>query len=286
MDVPLFEKCVRFISRNYSVTQLEELVLSKNDLKSNRKFATIVFDDGYKDNIEYAAPILDKYKVKASFYIVTDCIEKNIPTWTYILDYSFSSTKQKKIDLNFSFLPPDLRIEELSDGAARMKYVRELKPVMKKLSHDDRMKIMETVSLSYNDIELPKLMMDWNDLDQLKNVGHYIGSHTVTHCMLGTMSNEEEITNELTQSAAEIKKHLGHFPVTISYPVGSYNDTTIRLSKEAGYKIGLAVKGKKFDASKDDLFEIPRIELYNESWFKSQLRIKDVIGKINGLIKR
>ena len=42
-----------------------------------------MFDDGYKDNIEYAAPILRQFKCPASFYVVTDCIDRNVPTWTY-----------------------------------------------------------------------------------------------------------------------------------------------------------------------------------------------------------
>jgi peptidoglycan/xylan/chitin deacetylase (PgdA/CDA1 family) len=284
MDVSLFDKCVRYISKNYSVVQLEELISNTADLRSNREFASIVFDDGYKDNIQYAASVLDKYKIKASFYVVTDCIEKNIPTWTYILDYAFQFTTKKEIDLCYNFLPPGLRIKELNDHGARVKYVKQLKPLLKKLSHADRNKVMETVITYYDDVELPRLMMNWNDLQQLKNNGHYIGSHTSTHCMLGTMTDEQEIKNELVQSGNMIKQRLGYFPSTISYPVGSYNDTTIRLSKEAGYKTGLAVKQKKYDPFKDDQFEIPRIELYNESWLKSLLRINNTIGRLNQFI--
>src|SRR5215216_6250634 len=101
MDPSLFERCVKYISSKYTMIQLEELVCDSKAKTSKRQFATILFDDGYKDNIEYAAAILDKYNVKASFYVVTDCIEKNIPTWTYILDYAFQFTEKKEIGLSF-----------------------------------------------------------------------------------------------------------------------------------------------------------------------------------------
>lgn len=283
MDVRLFEKCIKFISRNFEVRQVEELLPDGNSLHSNRKFATIVFDDGYKDNIQWAAPVLEKYKIKASFYVVTDCINNNIPTWTYILDYLFRNTAIQKLDVLFDFVPVALRVKELKDEQLRVNYVKKLKPAMKKLSHENRTQLMDHFSKVFNDVALPKLMMDWDDLRQLRSYGHYIGSHTITHCMLGTMNDETEIKNELSGSGNEIKTQLGYFPKTISYPVGSYNETTIRLSKEAGYQVGLAVKQRKYDPSRDSVFEIPRIELYNEAWLKTQMRINGVYGKLSKL---
>ena len=39
---------------------------------------TIGFDDGYRDNIDHALPLLKKYGCPASFYVVTDCIDKQV----------------------------------------------------------------------------------------------------------------------------------------------------------------------------------------------------------------
>lgn len=144
---------------------------------------------------------------------------------------------------------------------------------------------MDRIRETLSDVTLPKIMMDWQDLVLLKEAGHYIGSHTVSHCMLGTMTDETEIREELETSARQIREKLGHHPLTISYPVGSYNETTIRLSKEAGYAIGLAVKQKVYEPLRDSVFEIPRIELYNESWWKTKLRITHRLEKIKALIK-
>ncbi len=103
--------------------------------------------------------------------------------------------------------------------------------------------------------------------------------------MLGTMTNENEIKNELLISAKTIEEKLGHFPITISYPVGSFNDTTKRISKEIGYKIGLAVKQNTYNPNKEDLFEISRIELYNEPWWKTRLRITNTLENIKSIIR-
>jgi peptidoglycan/xylan/chitin deacetylase (PgdA/CDA1 family) len=286
MDIELFEKCIQYICKNFTVVLVEDLVLHKDELKQEVKYATIVFDDGYKDNIEYALPILEKYKVKASFYIVTDCIDRNIPTWTHVIDYSFQYTVKNKIDLSYDFLPEELRIQKLNDWTSRIRYVRKLKPAMKKISHVNRLRIIDTVTTAFNDIEWPSLMMNWNDLKQIQNAGHYIGSHTLSHCMLGTMTDKQEILTELSGSGERINQQLGYFPSTISYPVGSYNQQTIKLSREAGYLIGLAVKQTPYNPALDNNFEIPRIELYNEPWLKTKMRITNIVGTLSKIWNR
>jgi peptidoglycan/xylan/chitin deacetylase (PgdA/CDA1 family) len=285
MDVKLFDKCIKYISKNFHVVLLEDMVLNKHELKGSKNYATIVFDDGYKDNFQYALPILEKYKVKASFYIVTDCIDKNIPTWTHLVDHAFLNTNHDKIDMSFNFLPEELRVSRLKDKTLRVNYVRKLKPALKKIRHSERMLVMDRILGAFNDIQFPSLMMNWDEIKQLRSAGHYIGSHTVTHCMLGTMNNVEAIQMELTSSGEKIMQNLGYFPLTISYPVGSYNATTIEQSKLAGYKIGLAVKQEVYDPIQDIDFEIPRIELYNESWLKTRLRIENVVGRVSKLLK-
>lgn len=292
MRVELFDKCISYISKKYDVMLFEELAFSSNyidnDGRTNnggKKIATIMFDDGYKDNIEFASPILKKYGVKASFYVVTECIDKNIPTWTHILEYLFQFTSIQNIDMNFDFLPQELKISTLNNHAERIKYVSKLKPFLKKLSHGKREIILNRVIETYTDIELPKVMMDWEDLRKLKDEGHYIGSHTVTHCMLGTMESENEITLELIASGKRIEEELGYFPITISYPVGSFNKTTKELAKKVGYKIGLAVKQNVHNPQIDDLFEVSRIELYNEPWWKTRLRITNTLENIKSLIR-
>lgn len=286
MDVALFDKCIKHISQNYRVVLLEDLVLNAQVFAENKRYATIVFDDGYKDNIEYALPVLEKYNVKASFYIVTDCIDKNIPTWTHILDYIFQQTNKNQIGLSFDFLPERLRVNKLTNEKDRIEYARKLKPALKKITHSERAAVIKHVQDAFDDVELPRLMMNWNDVKQVKETGHYVGSHTLTHCMLGTMVAEEEIKKELIGSGKKIEEHLGYFPATISYPVGSYNSTTIKLSKETGYKMGLAVKQEVYNRAQHNAFEIPRIELYNESWWKTRLRIDNVVGRVSKLLKR
>ena len=50
---------------------LEEKRLGKPTKLGTQKYIVLTFDDGYKDNLEFATPILQKYGFKASIYIIT-----------------------------------------------------------------------------------------------------------------------------------------------------------------------------------------------------------------------
>src|ERR1700704_5577530 len=78
VSTALFRSLIAYITKEHRVVNLEEYLLSKEPHRTKKKLATISFDDGFKDNIEFAVPILDEYRCPASFYVATDCIDKNI----------------------------------------------------------------------------------------------------------------------------------------------------------------------------------------------------------------
>lgn len=284
MDPELFKRCIKYISNKYQVVLLENLLELDDLYTSKNKYATILFDDGYHDNIEFAIPILKKFSVPASFYVVTNCIDNNIPTWTHIFEHLFQNTKKNKLILNFDFIPDNYRNILFYSKNDKIKLAGKLKPFIKTLKSDQRELVLDNIKQTFNDVDLPKIMMNWDEIKQLSEDGYYIGSHTVSHKPLGTISDQGEIKKELLNSGQRIKEKLGYFPKTISYPIGSYNEMTIKIAKEVGYQIGLAVKQDIYNPKKDNIFEVPRIELYNERWFKTKLRISNQLEELKKII--
>ena len=87
-------------------------------------------------------------------------------------------------------------------------------------------------------LQSPKrLMMDWNEAEQLINNGFIIGSHTCNHSILASMTEQEQDL-EITDSAKVLKKYLGLNFNHIAYPNGLYNCDTLRLLKKNKVKFG------------------------------------------------
>ena len=66
-----FEKQIKYlVENNWNFFTMSELIEKKENLP--KKSISITFDDGYEDNFTNAFPILKKYNVKATIYIVFD----------------------------------------------------------------------------------------------------------------------------------------------------------------------------------------------------------------------
>ncbi|MBL0274383.1 MAG: polysaccharide deacetylase family protein [Chitinophagaceae bacterium] len=144
---------------------------------------------------------------------------------------------------------------------------------MKSLSNPERLIITDSILAQCNDVkQSDNKMMNWNDIRQLADDRFIIGSHSHTHPMMASLPDESAIRDELRISAERIKKETGRVPLTISYPIGSYDERVIRLSKEQGYKYGLAVE-QKFFQYPSGLMTIPRVELYQQPGWKVKMHL-------------
>jgi peptidoglycan/xylan/chitin deacetylase (PgdA/CDA1 family) len=81
-----FERQMRFLSEHkYNVLPLEELV---NIIKEKKKFlpktVAITFDDGYLDNYTNAYPVLKKYMIPATIFVVINRIGKRLGSDDYM----------------------------------------------------------------------------------------------------------------------------------------------------------------------------------------------------------
>lgn len=285
MQPELFERIIAKLMRTHSVVPLEYYLSDPTAFATPKKTATVLFDDGYKDNIEFAAPILKKYNCPASFYVVSDCIDKNIPTWTYIVDNVFQHTRVSNIQLDFTYVPEQLKTFSPANGN-NSAGVRAVKPWMKSLSNVRRLEVMESLLHQCSDVPPPdNKMMSWSDISQLSQEGFIIGSHSHTHPMLASLAEESEIQDELSVSFCKIKDATGKEPLSISYPIGSFDERVKKIAASTGYTYGLAVKQQFYKPAGTDFFEIPRVELYQEPWWKTKLRISGAYSTIRRLWK-
>ncbi len=285
MQPDLFEKIIRYLTGNFRVILLEDYLRDPSRYKNEKNIATISFDDGYLDNLEIAAPILKRYRCPASFYVVTDSIDQNLPTWTYITDHVFQQEKNS-IKLDGDHVPLNFSEISWSNAEEGIEWARKVKPWMKSLPNHHRRQVMNALMVQHKGKEFPRnMMMNWDQVRELEKAGFYVSSHSHTHPMLASLQDENEIMEELKRSADILEKQLGHRPLTISYPIGSFDERVIKAAGDAGYKYGLAVEQRFYRTESDNLFSIPRVELYQEAWWKSRMRISGLYQTVKKLVK-
>jgi peptidoglycan/xylan/chitin deacetylase (PgdA/CDA1 family) len=81
VSVPMFEAYCRFFRRHFNVVSLRDLVGKlERGTTLNRELA-ITFDDGYRDNFENAAPVLERFGLPATFFVVTQWMGTDVVPW-------------------------------------------------------------------------------------------------------------------------------------------------------------------------------------------------------------
>lgn len=83
-NVPIasFEAQMKFLAKSgLDVVTLEQVEgwLKGKGLGKGRKKIVITFDDGFQDNYLHAAPILQRYRLPATFFMVTGAIGRDVP---------------------------------------------------------------------------------------------------------------------------------------------------------------------------------------------------------------
>ena len=80
--------------------------------------------------------------------------------------------------------------------------------------------------------------LTWKQLRDLERRGIEIGSHTVSHTALASVSDSTALA-ELVGSRKKLERKLGHRVPWLAYPYGSYDAQVEYLAKKAGYVLAV-----------------------------------------------
>jgi peptidoglycan/xylan/chitin deacetylase (PgdA/CDA1 family) len=265
-SVEMFDRQIAFIKQNFNCLTFANL---KNALDRNASLPghplIITFDDGYADNFHNAFPILKRHGVPAAFFVATDYMGTENPFWWEKVVYwmkqgQIPKTVLKDFESRHTSAvgsSPRAGIAPLAGGSASGRVVPlagagpplspEVIRWLKGLDNTDRLEMLELWEQAYpidGNIEMI-LPLNWDQIRTMSESGMEIGSHTVTHPNLSTLS-KVALHNELIASKRKIEKEIGQEVICIAYPGGKstdHNALVHRSAEEAGYLFGLAYEG-------------------------------------------
>jgi len=202
-----------------------------------RRSVIVTFDDGFADNHETVLPILAHYGVPAAFYILVNAVDTGSPPWYCRLTYAFSSTGQSEWRHPHNDCTYQLR--EAHGKAAAMSAAWDIGSA---LSGSAQQRMVEEIEASL-DVEpldtRSRLMMNWDQVRALKNAGHTIGGHTLTHPNLAHVPTDEART-EIMGCKEKIEAMIGAPISHFCYPHPALNpqwtQETRAITREAGFK--------------------------------------------------
>ena len=101
----------------------------------------------------------------------------------------------------------------------------------------------------------------WEDIEKMSNAGHEIGSHTVSHADLTSLS-DAMLTQELLHSKQEIEKHIHKSVISFCYPSGRHDERVVREVKKYYTFARTTRYGKHFSVQKRFTLPTLRIQVH------------------------
>ena len=262
------ERVVRYLRRrDLDIVSLDEVYRRLIEQDFARRFVCITIDDGYRDTLQYAYPILKRYDAPFAVYIPTSFPDRLGELWWLALEAVVARNGRVTLLVDGGKQGFDCAtVTEKRDLFDQLyRYVRSL-PTEEQL----RVFVRDLSARYHVDIAAfcNDLCMNWNELTTLAaDPLVTIGAHTVNHVMLAKVP-ERMARSEMAMSRSVIEASLGKRPDHLSYPVGdktSAGPREFKIAAELGFKTAVTTRpGVLFPEHRDHLMALPRISLNGE----------------------
>ncbi len=241
LPTAVFERQMRHVARAYRVLPLEDLVerLQRGGLPRNA--LAITFDDGYRDNLTHAAPILARLGLPATIFLATGFIGTAEVPWFDRLAQGLKRSAAAAVRTPWG---GEL---DLDGVPARLRAMTRTLEHLKRIPDEERHRALEAllVALDVTDQRSFKnLMLSWDDVHALRGLGFTVGAHTVNHPILSRVTPQRAWT-EILGSRTMVESACGAAPRAFAYPNGGaddYTDTVKRLVREAGFTCAVTTR--------------------------------------------
>lgn len=217
--------------------------------------ACITFDDGYRNNLDVAVPVLRRLGLPATVFVTQGAIETGI-MWNDLVIEAVRGA-QATMDLSAVGLG-NVDLPPLPDRA----------PVLLKVLEAFKYRSMQERWIGARELYQritaalpPRLMLNEGELRLLVESGIDVGGHTVNHPILAKIP-DGEARREITRGVDWLERLTGRRPVSFAYPNGrpgrDFHASHMRMAREAGFE--LAVSTEWGCARREsDPYSLPRV---------------------------
>ncbi len=216
------------------------------------------FDDGFRNNLTVAAPILRELGIGAVFYVTTRFVEHDTGSWIDLIEDAVARTERSRLRLPWGERAV----------ADRVALLDEIRRVVKARADLDPYAVAEEIMFEADtgafqpDPELDA-KLSWDEVRALDAVpGFTVGGHSHTHRILSHLPPGElaaELDRSLELLGGALGRSVGHY----SYPEGlahCYSDAVIEALRERGI-VCCPTAEPGVNHPGDDLFRLRRIEV-------------------------
>ncbi|MBI2670096.1 MAG: polysaccharide deacetylase family protein [Candidatus Yanofskybacteria bacterium] len=251
-----FEAILMFVGLDRILDPKEWLKrLGANQL-TNRDVC-ITLDDGLLCQFDVVLPVLDKYNLKAFWFVYSSVFEGGLGKFE--IYRVFRSKFFKDIDDFYNIFFDKIFQSKFGNNARKVleetDMVRYSKTFPFYSTNDMRFRLIRDRVLSREEFEIimdaiiqdqglnladlsKNIWMSNENLAYLNRQGHVIGLHSYSHPMMLAELPFERQQEEYQKNYEHIQRVCGRPPVDMAHPANSYNDSTLKILSQLGVECG------------------------------------------------
>ena len=225
----------------------------------------ITFDDGYADNEELAAPILQRLGMTATFFVSTGHLGGGC-MWNDRVIEAVRACGSPELDVGA------IGLGRLALGSVvqRRQAIGTLLKGIKHFEQPRRDAATDLIVAAAGGKPSPALMMQPEQVRRIHTLGMDIGAHTVTHPIL-TRIGADAARDEMARSKSELERMIGEPIDLFAYPNGvpeqDYVSEHVAMARDCGFKAAVSTSWAVASA-RSDRFQLPRFT----PWDRTRLR--------------
>ena len=235
----LFDAHLTLLAKHYQVISIDEGIncLIHGDPWPERAVC-ITFDDGYADNYLVAYPMLRRHGLTATFFVVSDVVLERRAFWVGWLQRAIARSSPTRAAAALAIsIPSSSNYEGHCQALADCLSLRI--NVMSNAERDAYLKeIARALAIPPPDAAPSDFMMTLAQLRELYAGGMSIGSHSMTHPLLTSLTPQEmerEMRDSKRQLEATLQIELRHFAHPNGLGPCNFSALTARTARELGY---------------------------------------------------
>ncbi len=205
----------------------------------------VSFDDGYRNNLTLAAPILERYDIPALIGLATAHIGCERLLWTEEVTLRVVRWPDGPIPV-----PGEAPRRPAADLGGRLALAHAIRQACKRLPDLARRDYLEELRLApfhLTDADRERVaFLSWDEVRILRRRGWEVASHTVNHPILTRLA-PLELVSELQESKTVIERQLDTPCRAVVYPNGGradFSPQVLEAARQTGYRVGFTLTGE------------------------------------------
>ena len=259
MRESMFDAQMQFIARHFVPVTLEDVL--QGNFPRGKIAVAVTFDDGLKNNLDIALPILEKHGIPATVYISTSAIEQRQPFWWDKVIMAVQASGCNEIGPKYGLANIRLRT---GNAEHCWEDIQSLLTALIETSYPQRELLAEQIATDLLGVDYkiaPEFqVMDIGELRQLATSPLVsIGVHTHTHDLL-TRLDADGIRSTVLTGQKKLIEWLGGSIEHFAYPGGDHNQAVVDVIRELQLPSAVTTDSGVYRADTNPL-RIPRLSM-------------------------